>query len=199
MKRVFEGYFLFALLAIVAGWIASQADEEFFVRLLPRKTKRIEIAIPAETEERGTYPEHFNPDEVAGGPGTTAANGTDAVDPNGLDEQLVEFAGNPRPDYPLFARKKGWEGDVTISAKLNPDGSTKELKILESSGYPALDQAALKAESRARYQTPKEWNFGRPLRRTYLFRLTGAPQKLPGPKVANDGSNSKSIAEQGLF
>jgi TonB family protein len=45
--------------------------------------------------------------------------------------------------YPLSAREAGWEGDVKLNLNLASNGDLKEIKILQSSGYKVLDDAAL--------------------------------------------------------
>lgn len=51
--------------------------------------------------------------------------------------------------YPLQAQKNGWEGVVQVSFQLIESGRLKEVKIVKSSGYPVLDEAALKTLHRA--------------------------------------------------
>ncbi len=58
---------------------------------------------------------------------------------------------NPHPEYPLIARKKGWEGRVIIHADIDNTGKVTYIKILESSGYEALDSVSL--------NTLKNWKF----------------------------------------
>lgn len=47
--------------------------------------------------------------------------------------------------YPEKARRMGWEGKVVLSFVINETGSIKDVKILKSSGYPVLDEAAMEA------------------------------------------------------
>ena len=48
-----------------------------------------------------------------------------------------------RFDYPLLARRKGWEGRVRVAVVVEPDGGLKDMHVVQSSGYQVLDQAAL--------------------------------------------------------
>ena len=50
---------------------------------------------------------------------------------------------NPVPDYPLIARKRGYQGTVVLEVLVNREGKVKELTLSASSGYSVLDQAAL--------------------------------------------------------
>jgi periplasmic protein TonB len=47
--------------------------------------------------------------------------------------------------YPLIARKRGWQGEVLLSFDVGSDGRISHAQITRSSGYRALDQAALRA------------------------------------------------------
>jgi periplasmic protein TonB len=47
--------------------------------------------------------------------------------------------------YPLLARKRGWQGEVLLSFDVDSDGRISHVQVSRSSGYRALDQAALKA------------------------------------------------------
>jgi protein TonB len=52
---------------------------------------------------------------------------------------------NPAPRYPAKARAHNEQGTVTISVRLNSEGLPEEVAIHETSGFEALDRAALDA------------------------------------------------------
>lgn len=58
--------------------------------------------------------------------------------------------GNPPPNYPTLARRRGWEGTVQLLVLVLEDGRVGDISVAKSSGHPLLDEAALKAV--ARYQ-----------------------------------------------
>lgn len=58
---------------------------------------------------------------------------------------------NIQPHYPRRARELGFEGMVVVQVKVSKLGKTAGMKILSSSGYSLLDNAALDALS--------EWSF----------------------------------------
>ena len=58
---------------------------------------------------------------------------------------------NRPPVYPWLARMQAWEGTVVLQVRVEPDGRASQVKILNSSGHPALDQAA--------QQTVSQWEF----------------------------------------
>jgi len=53
--------------------------------------------------------------------------------------------------YPAIAREKGWQGTVILDVAVNADGQAENVRIYESSGYRILDQAAVKAISKCRF------------------------------------------------
>lgn len=59
-----------------------------------------------------------------------------------------------QPDYPPTSRRLGEEGSVVLEVLVGPDGAVKDGKIRSSSGFPRLDEAALKHALRAWRFTP---------------------------------------------
>lgn len=60
-------------------------------------------------------------------------------------------------NYPKIAQMRGWQGDVTIELLLDGNGKLKSKKVIQSSGYEALDKQALEmAEKAAPFPTPPE-------------------------------------------
>ncbi|BCD60729.1 MULTISPECIES: energy transducer TonB [unclassified Nitratiruptor] len=57
--------------------------------------------------------------------------------------------------YPRIARRTRKEGLVKVSLKLFPDGSVKEMHIIQSSGHSILDRAALQTVQKASVHFPK--------------------------------------------
>lgn len=148
LKRVFEGYFLFTLLAVVAVWIAGQAEEGLFVRLVPRKKPRIHV--PAEQ------------------PRTIQKDPTVRI-PTQRTATIFEQEGNPRPEYPTEARQRKMEGEVILSAVVDAEGTTSKVRVMKSSGHRILDEAAVEAEKQAKYWTTSTLQ---KIKKKYVFRLT---------------------------
>lgn len=57
-------------------------------------------------------------------------------------QEKVERIGNL--NYPAIAQTPGFRGTLLIDAGINPDGSLYSIRVRQSSGYIALDEAALK-------------------------------------------------------
>lgn len=49
------------------------------------------------------------------------------------------------PDYPVQARRRNQQGQVLLEVRLDTAGKQRELRLLQSSGFSSLDQAALDA------------------------------------------------------
>ena len=58
---------------------------------------------------------------------------------------------NIRPDYPKGARQRGEQGDVVVEIRVNEDGTVDAVKVAESSGFPELDEAAVRAARAAKF------------------------------------------------
>lgn len=52
---------------------------------------------------------------------------------------------NPKPRYPMLARRKGYEGAVLLKVFVLESGIVGSIKLEQSSGYEILDESALKA------------------------------------------------------
>ncbi|MEE4137169.1 MAG: TonB family protein [Desulforhopalus sp.] len=80
---------------------------------------------------------------------------------------------NPKPVYPELARRRNWQGTVTLSVTVESDGRPGQVDIATSSGYPLLDTAANRAVRSWRFHPGSE--NGRPVTMTVLvpidFRL----------------------------
>lgn len=50
--------------------------------------------------------------------------------------------------YPWLARKRGWQGLVTLSLHIAEDGALSRWKVVRTSGYSLLDHSALQAAQR---------------------------------------------------
>jgi protein TonB len=54
-------------------------------------------------------------------------------------------AENPKPRYPRLARLRGWQGRVVLRVTVTPEGVPTAVTVEASSGFLALDRAAVKA------------------------------------------------------
>ena len=77
------------------------------------------------------------------------------------------YLNNPRPSYPMSARRMGWEGRVVLNVEVLATGYCGDVSVFQGSGHDVLDNAALR--------TVKGWRFvpasraGRPV--TQWFKV----------------------------
>jgi protein TonB len=55
----------------------------------------------------------------------------------------LDLAASQQPNYPPVSRRLGEEGTVILQVLVDPDGRAGDVKIVQSSGFPRLDQAAI--------------------------------------------------------
>ena len=58
---------------------------------------------------------------------------------------------NIKPDYPKGARQRGEQGDVVVEIRVNAEGTVDAVKVAISSGFPELDEAAVRAAKAAKF------------------------------------------------
>ena len=109
--------------------------------------------------------------------GTSSEKGQEASLSERAGHQIVdavpEYAINPKPPYPRLAIRRGHEGTVILSVEVLPDGSAREVQLLESSGHTILDRSAVNAVRKWRFKPGTKG--GRPVttrvRIPVVFRL----------------------------
>lgn len=69
-----------------------------------------------------------------------------------VDREPLALSGNPKPVYPPRARDRGYEGLVVLRAQITHEGFVGTLSVQTSTGYALLDQAALHAIKKWRFQ-----------------------------------------------
>ncbi len=62
-----------------------------------------------------------------------------------LGRLVAQAYGNNPPVYPAIARAMGYQGKVTLTLEVLPDGRCGSVEIIKSSGYKVLDIAAMNA------------------------------------------------------
>lgn len=89
------------------------------------------------------------------GDGSSPVAGNDAMTlvsgGGGQTEAKPDYLKNPAPVYPERARQMGQEGQVMLRVSVNANGLPEQVDILQSSGFPLLDAAAVK--------TLQQWKF----------------------------------------
>jgi len=78
-----------------------------------------------------------------------------------------------KPEYPAASRERGEQGKVLLEIAVTAEGAVSEAKVVSSSGFAALDDAAVKAVRRAKFVPAKSEGRAVPgrVRLTLAFRL----------------------------
>jgi protein TonB len=110
---------------------------------------------PKPTPENAAAPATAAPSRDAAGAGTAPGAGTAAGGGGGGGAGTGNGTGgdggtgarpaygvNPKPPYPIAARRLGQQGVVLLQVRVRPDGSPADVRIQRSSGYELLDEAA---------------------------------------------------------
>ncbi len=51
---------------------------------------------------------------------------------------------NPKPEYPMIAKRRGWQGTVLLEVEVKENGRPGSVKVRESSGREILDASAMR-------------------------------------------------------
>jgi protein TonB len=79
---------------------------------------------------------------TGGAPGGHGTGGGDGSGGDGSGGARPAYGSNPRPPYPLPARRLGLEGRVLLEVVVAPDGRASRVSVHQSSGHPMLDTSA---------------------------------------------------------
>lgn len=90
-----------------------------------------------------------NPAPVSGDEAAAAQSGPAPAEP--VFTRHVEYAHFEPPVYPPLSRRLGEQGVVTLRVLIDEEGRPVEVTVSSSSGYPRLDEAALRAVRAARF------------------------------------------------
>ena len=83
----------------------------------------------------------------------------------------VDTAASHEPEYPPASRRLGEQGTVVLEVLVDPDGRAVEAKVVQSSGFPRLDEAAV-AGVKANYRFVPGTLDGKPQPMRYTFKFT---------------------------
>jgi len=104
----------------------------------------------APAQEPKTAPRRPRPQQATVAAGVGGRDGTATAAAAGTAP--VPAAGNPPPRYPYLARRRGQQGTVRLDVSVAADGRVSAVRVARSSGHVLLDQAALRALQRWRFQ-----------------------------------------------
>ena len=98
-----------------------------------------DMPLPAQNE---SVQNESRPFAVAGHPPKEGESEREGTRTRALSASVLDLL-MPQIEYPRLARRRGWEGTVKVQVALGPAGIVGGPRVLESSGYPLLDRAAL--------------------------------------------------------
>lgn len=81
----------------------------------------------------------------------------------------ADYLNNPRPPYPMVARRMGFHGKVILNVEVLAEGKAGQVLLQQSCGHDILDNAAM--------QTVKTWRFtparrfGQPVTQWFLVPI----------------------------
>ena len=124
----------------------------------------IDIALPTATKGPTTaLVVSDKPRPVAPPPPPKTVKKAPEIDP--------KFKRRFQPDYPPTSRRLGEEGSVVLQVLVGTDGKVQDGKVQTSSGFPRLDEAALKHALRAWRFTPGTED-GKPVTAWHSVKVT---------------------------
>jgi protein TonB len=119
-------------------------------KVLPAGKKRPDPLPPVADQPSGASRPAAPP---ADGPGGGTVPGPEPERTAAALRQAVPLAADNRPpEYPALARKRGWEGRVLLAVEVAADGTARAVRVEAGSGHDLLDEAALRAVRKWRFQ-----------------------------------------------
>lgn len=162
------------------GELSTTPKKEFLItpEILSQKVSTIQLFIRARKTPNTTESDTFESEEIikkeeeennAGSSISESSTLVIGAKSETMREQgvLVQLA----PVYPQQARIDSLEGNTTLKLTLRPSGLVKQIKILQSSGHPVLDDEAVSALSRWVFQRDKNQLGSREITLTVEFVL----------------------------
>ncbi len=91
-----------------------------------------------------------------------------------VEAKVNEYYNKP-PTYPRAARKQGYEGKVILNISITKTGFVDKVVIVQFSGYDILDQSAVKAAKKWRFQPAQRFGVSvqSVVKMPFVFRLDG--------------------------
>ncbi len=109
----------------------------------PKRQKNIEKSPEAATDDKKKKSESTDLNTKAGKIQSELTENPIAL----ITEQyaIPIYDKNPPPEYPLIARRKGFQGTVVLEVLVTRNGRVGDLRVFNSSGHKVLDRAAVKS------------------------------------------------------
>ncbi len=130
---------------------------------VPQEARHPVIAKPATATVR---PFHEAPTPALAAARTNARHAPKVFRDTTADRKGLRTTVRPikadRPPYPPTARARGWEGTVMLRLTVTREGAVERAAIHTSSGFPILDESALRAVQAWRFEPARDGEFAIP-------------------------------------
>lgn len=81
----------------------------------------------------------------------------------------ADYLNNPKPPYPMVARRMGYHGTVVLDVEVLAAGVAGDIALHQSCGYKLLDDSAIKTVKTWKFLPAKR--FGQPVTRRFLVPI----------------------------
>ncbi len=132
-------------IVVEKGALAQLPDQKLKFKDMKSSLKDISQHKPFEKTISDTMVSQIKPYQPYSQPNTSHPDVGVRAEPKALEHL------NNSPVYPRLAYKRGWEGRVLLKVDVAGNGRVIDIHIHKSSGYPILDQSALKAVRKWRF------------------------------------------------
>ena len=126
----------------------------------PRKARASPVPVPVPASATTSEPAPLTTASTPAIAGSTPPSTRESE--NHLRRSVLDLF-SQRLNYPAIARRKGWQGTVTLRLLIEPDGRISRLHVDRTSGYPVLDRAAVESLQLASVPLTGHWLHGRAL------------------------------------
>jgi len=119
---------------------------------------------PLTRPEKVILPEPFIPQSASPPISIPATSEVQSISKSSVEPSFdppqfdAAYLHNPKPNYPVMARKLGLQGTVVVRVLIDPDGNPAEIRVEKSSGHLLLDESALDAVRAWRFEPAREGN-----------------------------------------
>ena len=146
--------------ALAAYWLQPESPavlvNELSISFANAQMQQAEVVPQPKQKPREREPEPVPADQPAPKEVAQAAPQQEATPPSPVQldtepDYRADYLNNPRPPYPMVARRMGFHGRVVLGVEVLAEGRAGDVKVQQSSGHEILDNAAL--------QTVKTWHF----------------------------------------
>lgn len=157
--------------------VQAEPQEKLLEQIAEQETLEEELTKPLEREVskfEDAVPDELPSEEIVAAAASTAQRGINQAVRS--YESLSQVPGNSPPKYPSQARLNRQQGKVVLKYFVTTDGNVASLQLMQSSGFPLLDQEAVNSIRQFRYRPGQEGWTVHPVN----FSLKGPEQKMGG-------------------